>query len=360
MKFYKDGIEAFKDKFEAICQARHHVHLEYFILRNDRLGAEITDLLCKKSAEGVEVRVLLDAVGSRKAKSLVRRMREGGVKADFFLPAGIFSPRFTFGMRNHRKILVCDGKVGFMGGLNIGDEYIGRAVPHHSWRDTHLRLIGPGVLALQRVFVEDWDFSSGELLVGDQYFPSPLFNGDARVQMVWSGPDQEYNASHETYFAAITAARKRLWIMTPYFIPDNALLTGLRSAALKGVDVQILTQSYPPDHWITYWAGRYFWDEMLACGIKIYTYSHGMMHSKVMLVDGAWASVGSANLDIRSMRLNFEINCHIHTAQHVKELEEQFQRDVENSMEITLAQFNCRSMGVQVCENVCRLFSPLL
>lgn len=360
LHFYKDGVEAFKDKFAAIREAQHHIHLEYFILRNDRVGNELTHLLCKKAREGVEVRVLVDGVGSREATPLVRRLRAAGAKASFFLPTLLLAPRFTLSFRNHRKILICDGRAGFTGGLNIGDEYLGRLKRYPYWRDSHLRLTGPAVLALQRVFVEDWDFSSGELLVGDRYFPDPRLDGDARVQMVWSGPDQETNASRETFFAVITAARTRLWIMTPYLVPDTALLTALKCAAIRGVDVRIITQSRPPDHWVTYWAGRYFWDEFLACGIRFFEYTHGMMHAKVMLADGEWGSVGSANLDIRSMRLNFEMNCHIHSTPHVKKLEKQFQNDLAHCREVTTADFNRRSLGMQLCENVCRLFSPLL
>ncbi len=357
---YEEGVRAFEDKFAAIRAAQRHVHASYFILRDDAAGAEFMDLLCAKASAGVEVRLLVDAVGSRGADHLLARLRAAGGRAALFMPSQLLSGRFTVGLRNHGKILVCDGRVGFVGGLNVGDEYLGRVPRFGRWRDTHLRVAGPAVLALQRVFVEDWDFASGELLTGDSYFPDPGMEGEAHVQVIWSGPDQEHNASRETFFAAITAARRRLWIATPYLVPDGALLAAIRSAALRGVDVRILTQSSPPDHWMTYWAGRYFWEELFSAGVRIHEYRRGMMHAKVMLADGAWACVGSANLDIRSIRLNFEINVHLHTPALVAELETVFERDLRAAREVSPGTFRHRSWRAQLAENVCRLFSPLL
>jgi cardiolipin synthase A/B len=358
-KLYFDGVDAFKDKFEAIQNAKHHIHLQYFILRNDKTSRSLITLLCEKARANIEVRLLVDAIGSRNCKPLIRELREAGGQAHLFLPAS-FSNRFTIGLRNHRKLLVVDGKIGFMGGLNVGDEYVGKGGGRPYWRDTHMRIVGAAVLALQRSFVEDWDFAANELLTGDEYFPYPSFNGKARLQVVGSGPDQEHNASHETYFAAMTASQKRLWLSTPYLVPDSALLAALRSAALKGVDVRILTQSYPPDHWLTYWAGRYFWEDLLACGVKIFEYEKGMLHSKLMTIDSAWGCVGSANFDIRSMRLNFEINCHVHSKESVTELEAMFEEDLKVSRQVSQSTFVHRPIKEKFLENFCRLFSPLL
>jgi cardiolipin synthase len=360
VEIYRDGVEAFEAKFAAIRAAAHHIHLEYFILHDDGTGRALIDLLCEKARKGVEVRLLVDAIGSRGVHRLLEKLRQAGGQVAFFLPPRFYKPRFTIGLRNHRKILICDGRVGFMGGLNIGDEYLGKVPFFGYWRDTHLQIGGPAVLALQRVFVEDWDFAFDELLTGNTCFPKPVQPGDVRLQIVWSGPDQENNASREIYFAAFTAARRKLWISTPYLVPDSALLAGLRSAALRGVDVRILTQSYPPDHWLPYWAGRYFWEDLMSCGVRIFEYRKGMLHAKVLLADDAWASVGSSNLDIRSIRLNFEINCHIHTQRVVSRLEEMFLQDLGNAREVNLGRFRHRSWRGRLAENVCRLFSPLL
>lgn len=360
IELYKDGKQAFKDKYAAIRAAKHHIHLEYFILRNDETGRTLIDILCKKAAQGVKVRLLLDGIGSLGTRSLIRKLQNAGGKTASFLPAQLFSPRFTMGLRNHRKILICDGTVAFIGGLNIGDEYLGKVRTFGYWRDTHMKIRGPAVLSLQRVFAEDWDFAAKELISGDTYFPSPWSEGKTQLQIVWSGPDQEENATREIFFAAFTSARKTLWVCTPYFVPDSALLTALIAAARRGVDVRILTQSYPSDHWLTYWAGRYYWENLLNVGARVFEYKKGMMHAKIVIADGAWACVGSSNLDIRSLRLNFEVNGNILSAEDVKKVEEMFLEDQKHSKEITLGVFNKRPVGEQLLENVCRLFSPLL
>jgi cardiolipin synthase len=357
---FEDGTQALDAKIAAIQSAQHHIHLEYFILRADETGQELINLLCDKARAGVRVRLLVDGVGARNAKALLQQLQAAGGTGVFFLPTRFPRGYFTLGLRNHRKLLIIDGTTAFTGGVNVGNEYVGKHPLRKYWRYTHLQIQGPGVLALQRVFAEDWDFAAGELLTEDEYFPNPHFHGRTRLQMAWSGPDQEANMTRETYFVAMTAARRRLWIATPYLVPDGALLAALRSAALRGVDVRVLTQSYPPDHWITYWAGRYFWEDLLSTGIRIFEYQKGMMHSKLIIADGVWASVGSANLDIRSMRLNFELNVHVHSPQKVSEIEDQFEKDLLDSQEIAFGDFKRRPWNHRLLENVFRLFSPQL
>ncbi len=360
LELYAGGVDAFEAKREAILAAKRHVHAEYFIVQNDATGRDFVDLLCEKARGGVEVRLLVDALGSRRAGPLLNALRRAGGRAAEFLPPRIRGGGVMPGLRNHRKILVCDGQVAFTGGLNIGDEYVNKSPRFPSWRDTHARVRGPAVLALQRVFAEDWDFAADEMLTGDNYFPEPFEKGAERVQVVWSGPDQDDNATRETFFTAMTSARRHLWIATPYLVPDGALLTALRSAALRGVDVRILTQSWPPDHWISHWAGRYFWEELLVSGVRIFEYTGGMMHAKVMIADGAWASMGTANLDVRSIRLNFEVNLHLHSLGTVERLEADFRRDLRASREVHLGTFRRRPLRHHFAENLCRLFSPLL
>src|SRR5262249_39578406 len=250
----------------------------------------------------------------------------------------------------------------FTGGLNIGDEYLGKVAHYGYWRDTHLRVVGPLVASLQRVFVEDWDFASGEYLRGPSYFP-PLLAADAEsriekdgpalaptdsdqaairnpqsaidcvAQVIQSGPDQELKSIREIYLAAIVRARRRLWIASPYFVPDAGLRDALCMAGYQGVDVRLLCL-YRPDKWIPYYAARYYWADMLDAGVKIYQYARWMMHSKVVLMDGEWASVGTANLDNRSLHLNFEVNCLLYSAAAVRELEAAFRRDLEDAIEL--------------------------
>ena len=357
---YHEGAQAFEDKLQAIRDAEHHVHAQYYILRADHTGKAFVDLLCDKARQGVEVRLLVDAVGSLQAHAMIRQLRNAGGKAELFLPIMAWRRRFVINLRNHRKILICDGCVGFTGGLNIGDEYLGRTKRFGFWRDTQLRITGPAVLALQRVFAEDWDFSCGEFLSGAKYFPEPDTGGRDKLQIIWSGPDADHNAIHAVYFAAITRARKRLWIATPYLVPDQAILSGLRSAALHGVDVRIITQSSPPDHWVAHFAARYYWGELLDSGVRIFQYEKGMIHAKVVIADSAWASVGSANMDIRSLRLSFEANCLIYSKSLVHNLENQFEQDLNDSKEVLQAEIRTRPLRFQLAENVCRLMSPIL
>jgi cardiolipin synthase len=358
---YHDGRSAFDAMLAAIRGARHHVHIQFFIFRSDPTGERFVEALCECAARGVEVRFLYDSVGSYSlSRALLRRLTavKGNVAA--FLP--ILNPlyRLRVNLRNHRKILVIDGKVGFTGGLNIGDEYIGLHPKFGKWRDTHLRVEGPAVEGLQRIFLEDWHFGSDEAVHGDDYFPKfERPPGSSLVQVVHSGPDAEYKAIRETYFAGILNARRRVWIASPYFVPDAGLRDAISLAARAGIDVRFLGL-FRPDKWIPYLAGRYYWADVIDAGAKVYQYAAGMMHSKYVLVDGEWASVGSANLDNRSLLLNFEANCQLFDPALVAELEREFLRDLEVSVRVDPAVFAARPLLGRMAENAARLFSPIL
>jgi cardiolipin synthase len=269
-------------------------------------------------------------------------------------------------MRNHRKVLVVDGQVAFVGGLNVGDEYLGKVPRFGFWRDTHFRLEGPAVRDVQGVFLEDWDFASGEYVTdpegaepGRSYYQPGKGEGDCPVQVVESGPDREWKAIREIYFAAILSARQRLWIASPYFVPDAGLRDALRLAGYMGVDVRYLGQCYP-DKWVPHLAARYYFSEMLAAGVKVYQYTRGMMHSKVVLVDGKWASVGTANLDNRSLHLNFEVNCLFCSPQVVADLEAAFLGDLSTAIRLDRPVYAQRPFAGRFLENACRLLSPIL
>ncbi len=357
---YHDTQEAFDALLEAVRAARHHVHLEYFIFRNDATGRQLIEELAAKAREGVQVRLLYDAVGGHTLRRrTVRPLLAAGGKVDTFLPMNLLRFSVRINLRNHRKITVVDGRVGFTGGMNIGDEYLGKGPYFGYWRDTFVRLEGPAVADLQRVFVEDWHFTSGELPAGPNFFPDVAAAGDQLVQVVASGPDQDVNSTRQVYFAAILSARERIWIASPYFVPDGGLLDALRLARYRGVEVRLLTL-LKPDHFLSFYASRYYWADMLETGVKVYQYAKGMMHSKVLLVDGQWGMVGSANLDNRSMRLNFEINCVLHEPALVADLEQAFRRDVKESVLVDARSFAARSSFARVAENACRLFSPTL
>src|SRR5262249_42767764 len=334
--------------------------LEFFIVRGDATGQRVVDLLTQKARQGVEVRLLYDAVGGfRLRRRLLRPLREAGAKIDTFLPVTLAPFRFRVNLRNHRKIIVIDGKVGFTGGMNIGDEYLSKSEYFGYWRDTFLKVEGPAVAAMQRIFAEDWDFASGEALNGDVYFPDPVPVGEQVVQLVESGPDQEVNSLRQIYFAAILAARERVWIASPYFVPDLGLLDALRLACYRGVDVRLLTL-LKPDHYLPFYASRYYFEDMLKVGAKVYQYAKGMMHSKMLLIDGQWGMVGSANLDNRSLHLNFEAACLLHSPELVAELETAYRHDLRDAIRLDEQTFAARRFLSRLLENACRLLSPTL
>jgi cardiolipin synthase len=383
LDFYHDGSPAFEAMLEAIRAAQHHVHIETFIFQADVLGELFLHTLAQKAREGVEVRLLYDAMGTRRrARRLIRASRRWGVKSSVFLPINPLRRRIQVNMRNHRKILVVDGRVGFVGGMNIGDEYAGKVPRYGHWRDTHLRLSGPALPYLHMVFMEDWDFAANEHLADPRYLgpwgvergawseqDQPSTPHATRtthhaprphdVQIIDSGPDREQKAIREIYFAAILRAKRRLWIASPYFVPDPGVLDAICLAGHLGVDVRLLGL-FHPDKWIPFFAGRYYWNDVLGASVKVYQYTKGMMHSKVILVDDDWASVGTANLDNRSLYLNFEVNCLIHSAAAVAELEEAFRRDLQASIRLERHVYASRPFASRLLDNACRLLSPVL
>ena len=357
---YNEGQSAFDAMLDAIRSARHHIHLETFIFQRDATGRQFLDALTKKAREGVQVRLLYDAMGTHRLKrEILQSLREAGGRCSPFLPLNPFRRRIQVNMRNHRKLLIVDGKVGFTGGLNVGDEYRGQVARFGFWRDTHIRLEGPAVSELQWVFLEDWDFAARENLSWADYFPSHAADGDVGVQVISSGPDREMKGIREMYFAAILRARKRVWIATPYFVPDDGLLDALCLAGYQRIDVRVLGLYYP-DKWIPYFAGRYYWSEVLNAGVKVYQYTKGMMHSKVVLVDGEWASVGTANMDNRSLHLNFEVNCLIYSPAVAAELERAFLDDLQSAIRLDRHVFSRRPFAGRLLDNACRLLSPVL
>jgi cardiolipin synthase len=357
---YHDTGQAFEALLDEVGRARHHVHLEYFILRSDATGEHLLQALTRKAKEGVEVRLLFDGMGSRRLRSRsLRPLREAGGQSAAFLPLNPLHSLIRINLRNHRKISVIDGRVGFTGGMNIGDEYLGKSARFGYWRDSFVRLEGPAVTDLQRVFSEDWEFTRREALAEDRYAPPQPAVGDVCVQVADSGPDQDVNTIREIYFLAIIGARRRLWIASPYLVPDNGLFDALRAACYRGVDVRILTL-LRPDHYISYYAGLYYGAQLLDYGVKVYLYKKGMMHAKMMMVDDHWGMVGSANLDNRSLHLNFEVGCMLHDAGQVAQLEAAYQRDLEDAVPLDRQALARRSLASRALENACRLFTPAL
>jgi len=360
VELYHDGHPAYEAMLTAIKAAERHVHIQFFIFRNDESGQRFIDALCDCARRKVEVRFLYDSVGSYNISSrLLGRLREAGGKAAAFLP--LFGPmyRLRVNLRNHRKIVVIDGQIGFTGGLNIGDEYLGKHAKFGPWRDTFLRVNGPATHGLQRVFLEDWFFATEESPYGGRYYPKAATPGKSLVQVVHSGPDSTYKAIRETYFAGILNARKRVWIASPYFVPDAGLKDAMILAARSGIDVRFLGL-FRPDKWMPFLAARFYWADVLAAGVKVYQYTPGMMHAKYVLVDGEWASVGSANMDNRSLALNFEANCQLFDEELVAEMERAYLNDLAVSLRLDPDVFAARPLFSRLAENAARLFSPIL
>lgn len=358
--FLATGEAAFRAVRSAIAEARHHVHVEEYIFRNDKLGGELLALLIEKAKAGVEVRLLVDAIGTTGERGLFRELRRAGGTGAIFLPLNPFRRVFAPNHRNHRKIIVCDGRVGFLGGMNVGDEYFGLGLGARHWSDAHLQLEGPSVHDLQRVFVRDWDFAAGEEIAGEAYFPIAEPRGTAHVQVVASGPDELVNSTRQVLFTAINGAERRLVVSSPYLVPDMALRDAIRNAALRGVDVSLLTQGRPPENWLTYLCSRFYWEDWLRAGVRIFEYQRGILHAKAMVADSRWATIGSANLDNRSLDLNFEIQGLIEDPETVAVIAAHFDGELADAREVTLDEYLARPFAMRVLESVVRLGAPLL
>ncbi|WP_308638459.1 cardiolipin synthase [Paenibacillus silvisoli] len=356
-----NGEATYDSIFRAIGEARHHVHVEFYTIRDDGAGRRLKEALLQKAREGVKVRVIVDGIGSVElSKSYVQELKQAGVDVQCFLQPRIafFEKRMNF--RNHRKIVVVDGLIGFVGGINIGDEYLGGNPKLGFWRDTHLRLEGDAVYYLQQVFMQDWWYTAKEKLNGAAYWPEHRCTGGERVQIVHSGPGGgKEDAILEVVYAAVAAAQTRIYIETPYFIPDTGLAAALRTAALSGVDVRIIIP-FVPDTKLVLGATLSYAEDMLAAGVRVFRYRKGFMHAKTMIVDRLMASVGSANMDMRSFHSNFEINALLFDEKGIERLEADFMKDMEDSSEVMLAQFRKRPLRQKAGEAVARMLSPLL
>ena len=329
--------------------------------KDDNLGKIILEILCRKAKQGVEVNLLYDGMGCLKVpKSFFAPLIEAGGKVAIFFPPFLPYINLRLNFRNHRKICTIDGRYGFIGGFNIGDEYLGLSKRFGFWRDTHLFIQGDAIDALELHFLLDWRFAANEDSVFDsKYFPHRTHLGKTGLQMVSSGPDSTFNSIKNGYLKMISKAEKNIYIETPYFIPDDSILEALRIASLSGIDVRIIIPS-KPDHPFVYWASTSYMGELLESGVKCYTYTKGFLHSKFLSIDGYISSVGTANLDIRSFTLNFEINAFIYDKDITSKLDAFFNDDLKFCDELTLEKYINRSFTVKFKESVSRLLSPIL
>ena len=359
VKLLVDADRTYDALEKAIEAAKDHVNLLYYIFEPDETGKRFRDLLIKKVKAGVEVRLLTDGLGSYGIDDFLLPFTEAGGKFDEFLPVGSFRRHWHPNLRNHRKIVVVDGEIGFCGGVNIGDEYTGRKEDVGEWRDTHMQLRGPAVYSLQEIFAEDWFFVTGEDLVAERWYPAQIAHGDLTAQIIASGPDNDTQPIQRVFFTAVTLSKKRVYLTTPYFVPDQAMLVALETAALRGVDVRLLLPQ-KSDMKLVLYAGRSYYDQLLRNGVKIFEYKKGILHAKTMVVDDRWATVGSANMDVRSFRLNFEVNAVIYGQEIAKELAAEFQRDLVQARQITLTEIQQKKISSRMVESLARVLSPVL
>lgn len=359
-----NGEQKFPEIIKDLKAAKHHIHIEYYIYENDKIGKEIADILIAKAKEGVEVRFIYDDFGAKGIRSnIVKELRDAGVKAFPFYKINFIQLANRVNYRNHRKIIVIDGTIGYIGGINISDKYINQSTTPLFWRDTHLKIVGSTVLDLQFTFLTDWNFCANKnITFSHDYFPVKKLNnqqGEHLVQVVGSGPDSDYPNILYSLIQTILLAQKELLITTPYFIPSSSFLNALKIASLSGVDVRLLIPGVS-DSTIVNLTSQSFYEEIMEAGVRIFKYNKGFIHAKTMVCDGFVSSVGTANLDNRSFDLNFEINAVIYDRGIAEQLSNQFVVDLENSEEINLEEWKKRPIHIRFIEKVLHLFSAIM
>jgi cardiolipin synthase A/B len=351
--------ESLKEMQTAIDQAQSFIHLEYYIFTSDEVTERLFDSLIAAKKRGIEVRILYDALGSLSLKKIYfRKLAYHKIKIAGFLPFSPVPQRMNFNFRNHRKILIVDGNLAFTGGANIGRDYLGK-LTSQQWRDYIVKVTGPACLQLQDVFGQDWQFTTGEDLSDPKYYPAAKKAGDSIVQVLESGPDSDFHSLHQAVFLMINNAREEISLMTPYFIPDGALYTSLIIARLRGVRVRLLLP-LKNDSTVVQMASRSFYDDLLKVGIEIHEYQPKILHAKLLTIDHHWVVLGSANMDIRSFRLNFELNLMVWSSELSRRAKEFFEEELQHSKQILLEEFQKRPLAQKLLENACRVFSPIL
>lgn len=354
------GSPKFERLFKDIKEAKKTIDIQYYIFRTDEIGLKFLSLLEEKLKAGVKVRFLYDELGCRRSrKKHFRRLVELGAQVYPFYPSilGVFNPRINY--RNHRKIVIVDDKIAYIGGLNVGDEYLGKNKYYGPWRDTHVRLTGGAVLGLKLRFLKDWYYTAGidpdldkdlDLIIED--------TGSSAVQVISSGPDTESQNIKNVMLEMINSATKEIYIQSPYLVPDQAILEALKLAMLKGVSLKIMIPAIA-DHHLVHWCSMSFAKELAKLGASIYAYEGGFMHAKVLFIDDILSTIGTTNLDERSFKLNFETNLIIYDKEINDKLRKQFEEDMQKSILMDLEVFKKRPLYTKVREPIARIFSPI-
>ena len=359
---YVSGEDKFTQLKADIEQAKHHIHLQYYIFNDDTIGHEIMDLLIEKAREGIEVLVIYDALGARTTRQgFWKKLHEAGGHTVAFFGYSLGFINWRINYRNHRKIVVIDGKIGYVGGFNIGDEYLGKGKLGY-WRDTHLRIVGDAVYSLQSRFFIDWNAAVHEDKRREffpEYFPVIESMGQNTIQVVSTGPDASLQKIKLGLIKMISMAKKSVWIQTPYFIPDESVQEALSIAALSGVDVRIMIPS-KPDHPIVYRATEFYASQIIQSGVKVYVYQNGFLHAKTMIVDGELVTVGTSNFDMRSFEINYEINSIFYNEEISQSIRNQFYKDLDFCEEIKEKNLKETVFWRKIRNSLFRVVSPIM
>ena len=359
MKIFQDGSSMLQALLATINSAKHHIHVEFYIFEDDAVGCLVKDALIEKAREGVEIRVLYDDVGCWKVPHrFYDEMREVGIEVRGFLKVRF--PRFTskVNYRNHRKLVVVDGRIGFIGGMNLAERYL-KGVPWGIWKDIMMQVEGKAVYGLQMAFLTDWYATDHSLITSSSYFPQMEDKGTSLMQVVTSDPVGEWKDIMQGLLIAITSAQKYVYIQSPYLLPTEPILLALKTAAAAGVDVRIMIPE-KSDSRMVHWGTMSYLQELMEAGIKIYMYQKGFLHSKLIVCDDCLSSVGSTNMDFRSFEHNFEINAFMYDKTSALMLKDIFLSDQKDAKLLHLKEWRMRPWSQKVKESVIRLFAPLL
>lgn len=366
INFYYDGTEKFEALFADLRAAKKNIHVEYYAFFNDKIGNRFMHILEEKAAEGVEVRMIYDPWGSPKTnKAFFAKLKANGGKVTPFITSKDIIAKTRLNYHLHRKVVVIDGQIGWTGGFNVGDQYLGESKRFGYWRDTHGRIVGTGTFTLQEIFIRDWNASvskaSEKLVYLPEYFVLPEQTAEKGIpmQIVSDGPDSEEQIIKNGFVRLIMSAEKSVWIQSPYLVPDETMISALLIAAQSGIDVRIMVPNMP-DHPFIFRATQYYANFLHQHGVKIYHYNNGFIHAKTMVVDDELATFGSTNQDIRSYELNFEVSCFIYDPDVAKEFREVFQKDMEEAILLTDEMIANQSTWLNFKQKFSRLLSPIL
>ena len=355
-----DGDATFESILAGIDEAKDYVLVQFYIVRDDGLGRALKDRLITKAREGVRVYFLYDEIGSYSLPSAYKtELRDAGAEIREFNTRKGSRNRFQLNFRNHRKIVVTDGRVAWIGGHNVGDEYLGKDPKFGHWRDTHVRIEGPAVLKAQISFAEDWYWATDGLPELNWVAQQARDGSNASVLIIPTGPADELESANLMFVHAINSARERIWIASPYFVPDHSVIVALQLAGLRGVDVRVLIPD-EPDHLAVYLAAYSYFDEAGETGVQFYRYEDGFLHEKAMLIDDAVGAIGTANFDNRSFRLNFEVTAMVRDPTFVSEVEQMFEADFQRSRKMESGEYDRKPWYFRLGVRVARLTAPIL